>query len=57
MFGADPTMPTSFKVEVNRDDDDDDEEEDDEDDNGVFQWLIAAYPTGTSCFLFQRCMP
>ncbi|KAL9983092.1 hypothetical protein ACROYT_G005221 [Oculina patagonica] len=32
-FGADPTMPTSFKVEFNNDDDD---EEDDDDENGVF---------------------
>ena len=46
-------MPTSFKVE-SKDWGDDDEEDDDEIE--VSHWLIAAYPIGTSCFLFQICM-
>lgn len=44
-------MPTSFKVESKDCDDDDEENSDDEIE--VSHWLIAAYPIGTSCFLFQ----
>ena len=48
-------MPTSFKVEIKDGGDDDDDEEDD-DEIEVSHWLIAAYPIGTSCFLFQISM-
>lgn len=47
-------MPTSFKVEIKDGGDDDDEEDDDE--LEVSHWLIAAYPIGTSFFLFQISM-
>lgn len=45
-------MPTSFQVEEEEDDD-----EEDDDDTEVSQWSIAAYPIGSSNFLYQRCKP
>lgn len=42
-------MPTSFKVDGKDDDDDEDDESEES------HWLIAVYPIGASCFLFQMC--
>jgi len=52
---AAPQCPPASKLNAKTDDDDDDEDDDDEIE--VSNWLIAAYPNGASCFLFQIFAP